>query len=486
MTNRSLGRPDLADPSDPYTPSTQKPVSSGPVSTIEVVPAPVSTIEVVRSSVSPSSLSPAPVRRGLSTAFGPYRSLLAVAGGNRCSSAAFLARLPSAMLGVSVVLLLTARGFSYGLAGAIAASGAAASGVGQPFTARIMDRRGQRRLLPVLAVASSALLVGFVAIVYLAAPTWALFAMFMASGLTQPNVFALVRARWSFVLSRHLASGFLDTAPNKVTIAAEDALVQTAYAWESVVDEIVYVLGPLLATVLTLQVASPMGLLAAAVFTVLGSVLLALHVASEPQAHPRATGARTSWRAGAGGALRYRGVKVVTVVFVLIGFMFGTMEIVTVAFASERGARGIAGLLLALYALGSGAAGLAVGAMTWRIRPQVRLRRAAIALTITLLPVPLSPNLAVLGILLFAAGLAVSATLIPGFAYATSSVPRGKVTEALSWATSGLSLGFAIGISVAGASADRYGAQHSFWLAVSASAAALLLAQIGTRGKTDV
>ena len=52
----------------------------------------------------------------------PYRELLATPGGLRFSSAAFVARMPIAMIGLGVVLLVVAETGRYGRAGALSAT----------------------------------------------------------------------------------------------------------------------------------------------------------------------------------------------------------------------------------------------------------------------------------------------------------------------------------------------------------------------------
>ncbi|MGB9373082.1 MAG: hypothetical protein WCA82_02860, partial [Jiangellales bacterium] len=78
----------------------------------------------------------------------PYRDVLTVPGAWQFSASAFVARVPMAMLGVGMVLLLTAYRDSYAEAGAVAAASIAAGSLMAPLQARLADRFGQP---PVLA-----------------------------------------------------------------------------------------------------------------------------------------------------------------------------------------------------------------------------------------------------------------------------------------------------------------------------------------------
>ena len=89
------------------------------------------------------------------------------------------------------------------MAGAVSAAGSLGYALSSPLIARLIDSRGQRRvLLPLLAVfaVSTAALI---AAVELQAPTWAFFAPGAIAGATMPSLGAMVRARWSVAAGRH-------------------------------------------------------------------------------------------------------------------------------------------------------------------------------------------------------------------------------------------------------------------------------------------
>ena len=171
----------------------------------------------------------------------------------------------------------------------------------------------------------------FVVLVTAGAPTWTYFATAAATGVFAPSIGSLVRARWGFVLG-------------------SNPRLTTAYAYESVLDEIIFVVGPLLVTLLATKVAPHAGLIAAAVLVVAGSAGLLAHRASEPP--PRA-----GHEDGHPSALRSPGLAVLMLLMAFIGGVFGAVEISTVASADHAGRAGLAGPLLACYAGGSATSG---------------------------------------------------------------------------------------------------------------------------------
>jgi MFS family permease len=383
----------------------------------------------------------------------PYRVLLATPGGLAFSAAGLLARLPISMLGLGIVLLISDRTGSYGLAGAVSATFALTAALVAPMLARLVDRVGQARVLvPSLAVHVAAVLV-LMACGFWSAPRWTLFVSAAVAGATMPNIGALVRARWS-----HLVRG--------------TSRLHTAYSLESVLDEVIFIVGPVLVTVLATAVHPLAGLGTVVAASVIGGLVLAAQRRTEP---PRALAGHDH----RGSALRARGLPVIVVVFVALGSLFGSFEVVVVAFTSEEGQRGAAGLVLATYALGSMISGIGYGAVNWRRRLDHRFLIGATAMGISMLALPLVPGVPALAALAFGAGFAISPTLISGAALVQQLVPPGRLTEGLTWTHTGLGLGITVGAALSGQLIDAWGAQRAFTVATVSAASAALLAYAG-------
>jgi MFS family permease len=381
---------------------------------------------------------------------GAYRELFLVPGSRAFFIAGFVGRSSISMIGLSIVLLVSAVTGSYGVAGAVAAAYAIGSAAATPVAGRLTDRHGQH---PVLFAMSAGAAVSTAALIVCAqarAAAWALCLAAFVLGAVSPSLGGMVRARWS-----HL----LDSATR----------VQVAFSLESVADEIIYVLGPAVVAAVATVFHPAAGLAIAAVLTTIGCLALAMQRATEPAPRRSPPGARN-------GILAGPGMLVLVVIFVLLGFTFTAVEVIMVAFADDAGHRGAAGPLLSIYALGSMTAGLWYGVRRWRAPLSRRFRTGLLLLAAGLVPVVLARGLPLMMPVIFVAGLAISPTLIPGFGLVERLVPVHRLTEGLSWLATAVRIGITVGAPVAGGIADGYGPSVAFTIPLGA---ALLAAGIG-------
>ncbi|GAB3683865.1 MFS transporter [Actinocorallia lasiicapitis] len=383
----------------------------------------------------------------------PYRALLAVPGARTFVPASFVGRMSMSMLGIGVVLMLTGTGRSYGLAGAVSATVALSWAAFSPFTSRLVDRYGQGRVLVPLVTANAVAVVVLIFCAEAGLPDWALFPAAVFTGMSSPNLSAMIRARWSHLLS--------DGGP----------ALHTAYSMESVLDEVVFVCGPMLVSLLATLINPAAGVLAAGLFTVAGCLALAGQRASEPPVTGRA-------REG-GGVLRTPGLAVMITGFFLLGMVFGTADVSAIAFADEQGHKALSGVVLACFALGSGVAGLWYGARRWKKALPTRFRYGLALLAVGLAPLPFVTSLPLMMVVIFFAGMAISPTIIPAYGLVEQAVPERQLTEGLGWCGAAIGVGVAIGASVGGHLIDSGGTRASFSLAFGAAAAAVLAGLLG-------
>jgi predicted MFS family arabinose efflux permease len=182
------------------------------------------------------------------------------------------------------------------------------------------------------------------------------------------------------------------------------------------------------------------------------------------------------------GAVGVPVVRVLLLVFVGTGTLFGSVEVITVAFAQEHGHESSAGILLAVYALGSMIAGIVFGAIHLPTPLPKKLLILLVTMAATAALLPLSNGLPLLGGLLLLAGLTIAPTLITAFALVEDLVPAALLTEGLAIENTGLALGVTLGSSIGGPLIDGVGAQHAYLLSSGGAAAALLLAVLLRRG----
>src|SRR6478752_5385356 len=384
--------------------------------------------------------------------FTSYRRILSQPGTLRFSLAGLVARLPISMIGLGIVLLVSAATGSYGVAGAISAAYMLANAGFAIFQGRLLDRLGQGRVLAAASLGfgvAIALLVGSVQADWPIVTTY-LFAA--VGGALLPQVGSAVRARWSHALD-------------------EPAAVQTAFALEAVLDEAVFILGPILVALLATAWHPVAGIAVAIVACVVGTLALSAQRATEPPPHPdHASG-------GPRAPMPWRAVIPLAVVCAALGVLFGAAEVTTVAFAEEQGRKAVSGGLLALWAFGSLSSGVISGAVHWRRGPDFRVRWGAFAMACAMVPLYFVGSLAVMGAALFVAGFAIAPTMIAAMSLTESVVPPGRLTEGMAIMQTGLVAGVAPGATLSGLVVDHQGASEAYLVSVGAGLVAALAAQ---------
>ncbi|WP_405793890.1 MFS transporter [Streptomyces sp. NBC_01506] len=385
----------------------------------------------------------------------PYRAIFAAPGTLRFSAAGLVGRMPLSMMGIGIVTMISQLTGRYGLAGALSATLALSAAVMGPLISRLVDRHGQRRVLRPATLIAVTAVAGLLVCAQRSAPEWTLF-VFAAGAGCVPSVGSMVRARWAEIYRG---------SPREL---------HAAYAWESIVDEVCFIFGPIIAIGLSTAWFPESGPLLAALFLVVGVFWLTAQRATEPvpQSREHHTG---------GIALRSPGLQVLVVTFVATGAIFGAIDVVTVAFAEERGNKTAASLVLAVYALGSCLAGAVFGLLRPRGSASRRWLVGVCAMAVSMIPLQLAGSLPILAVALFVAGLSIAPTMVTTMALVEAHVPRTKLTEGMTWTSTGLAVGVALGSSAAGWVVDASGARAGFAVPVVAGGVAALVALLGHR-----
>ena len=206
----------------------------------------------------------------------PYAEIFKVPGAWRFSVAGVIGRMPMSMFGLGTVLLISSVTGKYGDAGAVSAVGSLGYAFVAPRVARLADGHGQRGVLLRLVLVFVLSTAGLILAVELKAPTWAFFLPGAVSGATMPSLGTMVRARWSTLLSG-------------------TSRLHTAFSFESVADELCFIIGPVAVTLLATDVHPASGVGVAAVLALTGTLWLAAQRATEPVAAvPAPTAPRTT------------------------------------------------------------------------------------------------------------------------------------------------------------------------------------------------
>ncbi len=407
---------------------------------------------------------------GLSTSgarrfLAPYAEIFAIPRAWRFSVAGIIARMPMSMYGLGTVLLISAATGRYGLAGSVSAAGSLGGAACAPQLGRLVDRLGQHRVLIPVCVTFALSVAGLSAAVALRAPGWTLFACGIAGGATMPQTGPMARARWSALL-------------------AGSPRLHTAFSVESVADELCFVIGPAAVAVLATQLYPAAGVGTAAVCALAGSLWFASQRSTEPpvvsdHVAPAPSGARA--RPARRARLAAPSLVVLMPMYLFIGAMFVAIDLSTVAFAAHFGHKSLAGLVLGCYALGSATGGLWYGSRNWRAPAA---RRLAVTLSLTVAGVCTfwaMPNLLVLAPVIYLCGLTIAPTLIAGYSVLESTALPGRATEAMSWMSTGISVGLAFGATAAGFILDAFGPRLGYAFAATSGVTATLIYLAGLR-----
>lgn len=363
--------------------------------------------------------------------------------------ASVVGRLSLGMTGLALLLLVRDTTGSYASAGLVSAAYALAFGAFAPARARAADRRGPVRALLLTAAVHPLMLGLLVALAVTGAPTWALLAPAVLGGATIPPHGPVMRALWGSLLAGPLRA--------------------TAYSLESVVVELCFVLGPLLTALLAAAVAPGAAVLAAAGLALTGAAWMAATPAVRAVVpHPAPVGSRL-------GPLASPAVRALLLTVAGIGAGFGAIEVALPAYVEGEGAQpAAAGVLLAVWSLGSIVGGLVYGGLHLRTphRRQLPVLVAALAVGTTLPLLATGPL--VMGAALFGYGLAIAPFSACNSVLLGEAAPRGTTTEAFAWNSSMIFGGAAVGSALAGGLVERIGPYAG--LLVTAGAGVLALA----------
>jgi MFS transporter len=380
-----------------------------------------------------------------------YRQVLSDPRARAFTLAGFVARLPLAMTGIGIILLVSLDTGSFGQAGLVTAVATVVGAAASPVWGRIIDRVGQARVLVLAAVIQNVALALLIVSVRLGAPLPVTLATAAGVGAGFSLAGGCVRARWSHRL-------------------ANSPLLDTAFAVEAVLDEVVFIVGPVLVTYLATTFHPAVGLGVSAGIGLIGALTLAAQWSTQPPIVPRHADDHHAHRLPVGFLLT------VTVACGALGAIFGGMEVAVVAFATEAAVLPFTGAILMCWAFGSLLSGLATGTIRWRATPARRVRVGAVALALSLVPLLFVDSPAVVAGLLALSGMAIAPTLIASVAVTQQAVPASRLTEALSWCSTGLAAGLALGAAVIGQLIDGGGARAGFAGVVGAGVALILSA----------
>lgn len=380
-----------------------------------------------------------------------YRELARTPGVVRIIAAQLTARFPNGMTSLAILLHIEHVTGSYGAAGLVLAAASVGQAVAGPVTSRWMGLWGMRRVLGI-TTAICAVAITVLALVQMALPAY--MALGLIAGLSTPPVQSAARTIYpKLVNARQLTP---------------------LYSLDASLQEVIWIVAPVLITFVATQVGTVPALLLIVAILVGGGAWFLLSPEVGRVRIPRS-------RRRLGRVLLKPPVLLATATgFLLIG----ACAAVEAGVVSTFGHGGLeAGLVLAVFSLGSLAGGLAFGHIPiGRWATARRLAIVAAGLTLT----TLSLNVWWLGGTLALAGIGIAPALAVMFAITSASVKFSETAEAYGWIGTGQLIGAAAGSSVAGFLIDGVGPSGAYGAAAGFAVVGVAVAVVFFRGFPDL
>ncbi|KAE8127086.1 MULTISPECIES: MFS transporter [Bifidobacterium] len=455
----------------------------------------------------------------------PYAELFTVPGSKAFCLSGAVARLPMSMMSLGIVLALNHLYGNWTTAGTMSAAYILALAAVTPLYARLFDRFGQRRVGRVALVLQVIAMLVFAFAALLRVPIALLFALAVLMGLTQFSFGALVRTRWAYALRG----------------AANAKKLNTAYALESAIDEMVFILGPILAAFLATSVHPVSQLFVptlacgiggavffslkgtqppvvemvevtaasrddvdvrdamsnggaenaaaernAAAITVANSTVATAAAEKNAAAKNPTESAEFSFhqlhRRGPRpkSVLLYQGILPLLLVFVTFNMSFSAFDVSVTAMMKAMGKEQLLGLQLAMFAVGSCVGGLIFGVKELKGSNWRHMVEFLTLLTLGYVLIRFAMgNLILLGFLSVLSGLCVAPVFATGNLIVKNTVPSRSLTEGLSWITTAGQVGASLGSTFGGIVLDVADYHTGMLLPCATTFVTLVLAVMG-------
>lgn len=388
-----------------------------------------------------------------------YSKLFVIPGAIGFSAAAFLGRLPAGMLSLAIILSISKLTGSYTEAGSVAAAALIGMAICAPFSGRLVDHYGQNQILFISSLFNLAGTLALILCIQLSAPLILLWIVGALTGASRIPTGTLARTRWTYVISKLPP----DQRSNRL---------QSAYAFEAIVDEIVFISGPILTVFLCTHIHPLAGIAGCMLFYLIGTLTLAIQRKTQPP--PNAMQQKKL------SAFVLPQLQVIFAATLFIGISAGAVEVVVVARADNLGLRSFAGILMAILAFSSMLSGFWYGARIFKLSAYALWLRCISFLILALIPFIFATPVIALAFALFIAGLAIAPTSVASQTFAQHILPPELLNEGMNIIVTGIILGMALGGWIAGALIDKFGVFFSGVLpALSVLTAFLIVKTVG-------
>lgn len=374
-----------------------------------------------------------------------YRAVLSLPGAVGFFAAAAVARLGVAMTILGVLWAVRGATGSFASAGVTTAVFALADATAGPQVARLVEDRGQRRVLPwsvaVFVFAVSGLIVG----AGLRLPLAALALLAVAAGGSVPQVGSFSAARWRRAVR----------TPDQVA---------AALSLEAALNDVTHLCGPILVSTLSAVLYPAAGLTAAGGLVAAGMAAFIWQRRSEPPAHGRGDRRLVDRR------LLTPAVAFLFAVNMSMGFFFGAAPVAITAFAFAHHASALAGPIAAVSSLTSLSAGLVYGARAGRWQPVTVILVVSSLLVLGTAGLSIVPDLPAMFIGYAVVGGAIAPILIPSAVLLQRTTDPRVYTQANTWMNSASAAGIAVAAPLTGLAVQIGGWRLGFLVAAALTA----------------
>lgn len=380
-----------------------------------------------------------------------YFNLLKTPGIARVLASQLTARFPFGMLSLSFLIHIQAEYGSYAIAGTVLAAMSVGQASFGPFTSRLMSNFGIRRVV-ITTIAICCITITLMA--FLSLPPAILVLLGFIAGSTYPPIQPAVRTIY----------------PKMVNPASLTPL----FSLDAAAQEIIWIVGPVLATFVAIGINSVVGIMVSVAFFILGGLWFVTTPIVGKIAIPLS---RTKF----GGVLKLPTVMTSTIIGLLLVSTFAAVEAGIVAVFGNGSSE--SGWVLSAYALGSLVGGLAWG--------HIQIRPSSLAFRLTLVTLGLvgalfSSDFWWLTIMLFISGLGVAPALTVLFTMISATVKFSSTAESFAWAGSGQLIGAGVGSALAGFAIDLVSPMAAIATACAFGAASTIAAVLARKFIPDL
>ncbi|MEJ0014827.1 MAG: MFS transporter [Actinomycetota bacterium] len=258
-------------------------------------------------------------------------------------------RLPISMTLLSITFVIVHVKHSYTLAGTVATGAALISTVFSPTWSRYADRLGQRKVLRFTVPFYISFDLIFLIAITKHAPTYIWMSAIFLAEVFLPNIGGLIRRRWLWSLGE------------------DRVMINTAYSYEALMDEIIFIVGPLVATSAATFISPASGMILGFSFMAIGTTLFISQRSTEPAPFRKEEGEKH------GLILMMPVIQAVFLPFIFIGAFFSSTNLIVVGYSQQHHDTAYTGLVLAIWAAGSGVAAIFNGSIKWRISDAITI-----------------------------------------------------------------------------------------------------------------